>query len=325
MRREALALAHTQSAGLRTPANQLQAAIDEVVALKGRMKARQGKIAEGEADVRRSLLSRLKAAGKYNVGSINTVGQLANLLIEQGRFAEAEKLTRVQIDAQKALGMSEDSQAYANSLNQLASILNLLGRSNDAAKIYAELEIATRGWEPARQEALQISSDHIVTLYNTSNIEAGIAAAGRLLARHKERYGERHVDTALSRGLLGMGLLKSGRNADALREFRLALPILTSRSREIDNEDATVAAAREQRIQSVVESYLILLTRTGQVDNFDPVREGFPLAEAVRGHTVQRALAASAARSTAATPALAGLTRRTQDLEANRRSARLTQ
>jgi CHAT domain-containing protein len=315
LRREALALVHTQGAGLRVTGGQLQGAIDEIVALKGRMKARQGKTAEGEADVRRALLNRLKAAGKYSVGAINMVGQLANLLVEQGRFAEAEQLVRVQIDAQNTIGMSPDSQANANALSQLASILNLLGRWNDAATVYTKLETVTKGWELARRERLQNNPDHIATLYNANNLQAGLAAAERLLARQKERNGEQHFDTAISRGLLGIGLSKSGRNADALHQFRLALPILLARSRETDEDDAASAAGREQRTQIVLESYIALLANMRRVDDFDPGRESFRLADAVRGGSVQRALAASAARSTAANPALAQLARKTQDME----------
>ena len=104
-RREALSLRHTDTRGIQTPPGQLEGAIDETAALQGRMKARQGKFAEGEGDVRRALLSRLKANGKYSLGSNAMVAQLANLLVEQGRFAEAERLMRVQIDVQKTLGV----------------------------------------------------------------------------------------------------------------------------------------------------------------------------------------------------------------------------
>jgi CHAT domain-containing protein len=313
-RREALALTPKVSEGIRSPWGQIKGALDELVALKGRMKARQGRFAEGEADVRSALLSQLKGTGKYSAGSINMIAQLANIMVEQGRLADAEQLTRIQIDAQKMLGMSRDSQSYASSLGQLASILNLLDRWNDAAAIYDELDSATKGWEPARRENLQMNSDHIVTLYNTNNLQAGISGAERLVARQTQRFGDKHIDTALSRGLLGIGLAKSGRDADALREFRLAMPILLSRSRETD-DDATLAAAREQRAQIVIESYIALLARRGHADGLDPAIESFPLADAVRGQAVQRALEASAARSAAATPALADLARKVQDLD----------
>jgi CHAT domain-containing protein len=314
LRREALRLLDTYN-GLKPPVDQMQQSIDEMIASQGRMKARQGRIAEGEADVRRALLSRLKATGKYNLYAAKYIGFLANLLVEQGRYIEAEQLTRRQIEVQETLGVPKDSQSYAVVRNQLASILNLQGKWTEAAGVYDEIAEATRNWEPARREALVINSEHVATLYNTNNIQAGIAAAERLLARQKTRYGEQHVDTALTRGLLGIGFFRANRDADALREFKLAVPILMARSRETDEDDPTIAASREQRTQIVVETYVALLARMGSAAGVDSAAEGFRLIDTIRGYSVQRALTSSSARASAQNPALAELVRKTQDLE----------
>jgi CHAT domain-containing protein len=314
LRRESMRLLNTYE-GMPPPRDQLEQVNDFLVASQGRMKARQGRIAEGEADVRRALLSRLKATGKYNLRTTNYIGFLSNMLVEQGRFAEAEQLTRRQIEIQQSLGVPKDSQNYASVLNQLASILNLQNRWTDAAQVYAELDQATRSWEPARREGLVVNSAHIATLYNTNNLTAGIAAAERLLARQKTRFGEQHVDTALTRGLLGIGYARASRDADALREFKLAVPILMARSRETDDDDPTTTAAREQRAQVVVEAYVALLARMGPAAGADPAGESFRLIDTIRGRSVQRALTASSARAAAQNPALAELVRKSQDLE----------
>ena len=68
--------------GLPPPRDQMIRAVDFAIASQGCMKARQGRIAEGEADVRRALLSRLKATGKYNLQTANYIGNLANMLVE---------------------------------------------------------------------------------------------------------------------------------------------------------------------------------------------------------------------------------------------------
>ncbi len=315
LQREVLRLRSTWTDALPPPPDQLEQTIDLMIAAQGRMKARQGRIAEGEADVRRALLSRLKATGKYNLTTANYIGFLSNLLVEQGRFAEAEQLSRRQIEIQETLGVPKDAQNYASVLSQLASILNLQSRWTEAAQVYASLDEATKTWEPARREALLLSSAHIATLYNTNNLTAGIAAAERLLARQKARFGEQHVDTALTRGLLGIGFARANRDADALREFKLAVPILMARSRETDDDDPTTTAAREQRTQVVVESYVALLSRMGSAAGADSANESFRLIDTIRGHAVQRALTASSARATAHNPALAELVRKSQDLE----------
>jgi tetratricopeptide (TPR) repeat protein len=60
--------------------------IDFLTALEGLTKARQGRLVEAEADVRRALLSRLTAVGKYHIDTAQISGYLANLLSGQARF-----------------------------------------------------------------------------------------------------------------------------------------------------------------------------------------------------------------------------------------------
>jgi len=116
LQRETVRLLNTYE-GLPPPLDQLVRAVDYAIAAQGRMKARQGRIAEGEADVRCALLSRLKVTGKYNLQTAYFIGSLANLLVEQGRFAEAEQLTRQQLEVHEKLGAPKDAQNYATVLS----------------------------------------------------------------------------------------------------------------------------------------------------------------------------------------------------------------
>ena len=63
--RAAADLAHTYQS--RVPRDQMVGSADAIVLRIARVKARQGRLAEAEADVRRALLSRLKAQGKFSV------------------------------------------------------------------------------------------------------------------------------------------------------------------------------------------------------------------------------------------------------------------
>lgn len=315
LKEESSRLLNTYGEGVLPPLSQIQQAVDHSIAMMGRMKARQGRIAEGEADVRRALLNRLKATGKYNIQTSNYIGFLANMLVEEGRFSEAEKLTREQLEVLRTLGAPKDSQHYATTLNQLASIANLQGRWKNASDLYGEVEESVKNWEPGRREVLELNTEHIVALYNTDNLAAGLSAAERLLARQIKRYGEGHIETALTRGLVAIGLFRSKRDAEALREFKNAIPLLVARSRETDDDDAATVAAREQRAQFVIETYIALLAHLGPASGVDAAAEGFRLADSLRGQAVQRALTSSSARTVAANPALAGLVRKTQDLE----------
>ena len=298
--------------GAPVPTDQLVHALDLAIAVLGRVKARQGRMAEGEADVRRALLSRLQATGKYNLQTAKFIGYLAGLLIEQGRLADAEKLAQAMVKIHQILGVPDDVGPAVVLLSQLASIFNLQNRWEEAAKAYVDLDKATAGWTPARKEGLILSTNQIATLYTTNNLAAGLDAAERLLQRQKTLLGDNHLDTALARGMLAIGLVRTGRDADAEREFRLAVPILAKSSRETDIDDAVNNAARTSAWRW--SSKPTWRCSPARMPPMRPSRR-FRLADLVRGRAVQNALAASSARAVARNPALAELARKQQDLE----------
>ena len=51
-----------------------------------------------------------------------------------------------------------------------------------------------------------------------------MAAAQELLKREIGRVGDKHFDTAAARGTLAVGYALAGRDADAIREFKAAIP-----------------------------------------------------------------------------------------------------
>ena len=71
---------------------------------------------------------------------------------------------------------------------------------------------------------------------------------------------------------------------------------------------------RSDRLQSYVEAYIALRNRTQTGADDGVAVETFALADAIRGHSVQQALAASSARAQIKDPALAELVRQEQDL-----------
>lgn len=288
--------------------------IDGAVMSQARMKARQGKLAEAEVDARRALLSRLKDGGKYSPVTARFVVGLSGILVEQGRYQEAEHLTREAIEIIRVVGVPDDSQSTVQFKSQLAGVLTLERKAGDANAIYAQIDKAIANWEPQRRLVFELNPAHIFSLYDSGQVDAGIAAAQQLVKKLSDRVGEGHFDTASARGTLAIGLMRAGRNEDAIREFKTAIPImLANASENADDENTTVVVARRQRLQTIVESYFALLTRaegaTGAVGE-----ETFSLADAVRGQSVQRALAASSARAAAQDPVLAELARKEQDL-----------
>ncbi|GLR84191.1 CHAT domain-containing tetratricopeptide repeat protein [Bradyrhizobium iriomotense] len=289
-------------------------AIDNAVLSQARMKARQGRLAEAEVDARRALLSRLKDTGKYNPVTPRYVMGLAGILVEEGRYEESEQLGRVALEINRTVGIPDDSQATVQLLSQLAGILTLRRKTPEANEMYARIDKAIANWDPQRRQVFELNPSRILSLYASGQIDAGIAAAETLVKKQVGRVGENHFDAASARGTLAIGLMRARRDADAIREFKAAIPIMMTNAREnADDENTTVVAARSQRLQTIVESYFLLLARAEGTGN-EVGEETFGLADAIRGRSVQQALAASSARAAAKDPALAELVRKEQDL-----------
>ena len=289
-------------------------AVDFTVLSQARMKARQGRFAEAEVDARRALLSQLKNQGKYSAVTPRFIAGLADILVEQGRYAEAEQLARVSLEISRTVGV-----AGRFSL-ECAAVVAARRHSEPAAQGQG----SDRDLCADRQGDRQLGASATAGLrtqwradflaLHSGQIEAGIAAAEQLVKKQMSRVGENHFDAASARGTLAVGLMRAGRDADAIREFRAAIPILMASSREnADDDDTTAVAARSQRLQGIVEAYLAMLAREKNA-SADIGGETFSLADAIRGRSVQQALAASSARAAAKDPALAELVRKEQDL-----------
>jgi len=297
------------------PASQIRQDADALLLGVARMKAKQGRLSEAEVDARAVLLSRLKEQGKYNPLTTKYVLGLANVLIDQGRYGDAEKLIRSALDIQRTIGIADDTPQSAQILSQLGAVLTFQRKTSDAAEAYAELDKAIAQWTPSRRQVLELNGSRIAALYASGQLEAGLAAAQEFVKREVSRVGERHFDAAAARGTLAMGLVLAGRDGEAAREFKAAIPILMAAQREnADDDDETVSAARSQRLQAIVEAYIALLAKSGDGTNSQASLEAFVLADAIRGQSVQKALSASSARSVAKDPALAELVRKEQDL-----------
>jgi CHAT domain-containing protein len=298
----------------RVPPDLMAHAADLNLLNAGRMKAKQGRLAEAEADIRQVLLSRLKLQGKYNPKTTKFVMGLANVLVDQGRYAEVEQLYRAALDIQRVTGIKDESQVTAITLSQLGAVLIFQRKGREAAAIYAELDRAISRWEPGRKQLLELNGSRITALYASGQITDGLAGAQALVDKRSRQLGERHFDTADARGTLAMGYALAGRSADGIKEFKAAIPILIAASREnAADDDDTVSVARRQRLSSIVESYIGLLAKVdGGGDQL--ALETFALADAVRGRSVQRALSESSARSVTKDPVLAEFVRNEQDL-----------
>src|SRR5262249_48801334 len=269
---------------------------------------------EGEADVRRALLSRLSKVGKYHVDTANALGFFVYALQEQGRYEDAEKLQREVIDIYKGLGYRDDSGQLVSAQLFLANLLSMQRRYDDAGRIYDQADRWTSNWEPARREATLSGPSRMIVSINQGNPETALEVAKRTYERARARSGDEALNTIFARGFLAIALARNGKREEAYRYFTDAIPkIINAGTGSGDADSGSTAAAAEARLRFILESYCSLLSRNPQLSTSDAAAETFAYSDAARGQSVQRALQASSVRSAAKNPELAQLVRVAQD------------
>jgi CHAT domain-containing protein len=272
---------------------------------------RQGRLVEAEVEARRTLLSRLQRRGRYAPETAGDIQLLGAVVFEQGRYAEAEQLARAALDIYQNLGQDGKSFSVANARRAMARAQSSQAQWQQAYATYLELRRDIQS-DPAMVEQFLNDGAYAAVLLRNGESAAAVPILENALARNARNLGDRHYNTAETRASLAGALASTGQKERALREFEAAMPILLSSSRQADDEESGGGGARSRRLANSLEKYLQVLA---DVRGSAAAGETFRLADAARGQSVQRALAASSARAAASDPALAELVRREQDAQ----------
>lgn len=299
----------------RPAAGSLEGLIEQMAVRLGMARLAQGRMTEAEVDIRGALLSGLRRGGKYTPQMSQIIAALAATLVEQGRYAEAEQMSAAAIDILDEIGFGDASSQKATARRAMADVMLIQRRWQDAAAQYEGIVSAIAGWPDGRAAPYRRHPGRLLAMARTGNPAAAAEIAAQVVQVKAGRLGDKHFDTALARGLLGIALAGAGRDAEAVAAFRDAVPIILSSSRQSDTEEST-SASRDFFVQSIIESYIVLLAKvqgSAVAGNLDAGTESFRLADAARGRSVQRALSASAARAAVRDQALAALVRQEQD------------
>jgi CHAT domain-containing protein len=297
------------------PEGEIERVADWALALEGRVKVKQGRVGEGEADVRRALLSRLNKSGKFHADTAGVLAVLVFVIQEQGRYQEAEQLQREVIDIYQGLGYGVDSGQMINAQVFLAQILNLERRYDEASKLYDQIDVWTAKWEPSRREAISSGLARVSIMLTEGNYDNALDIAQRTFDRERGRSGDKSFNTAVARGFLAIALALKSKTTESLQAFNQSMPVLLTASGGSDDDSGSTAAAREGRVRTVIEGYLRLLALNPSIAPANVAEDTFGYADVLRGQSVQRALQASSARAATDKPELAKLVRASQDGE----------
>jgi CHAT domain-containing protein len=270
---------------------------------------------EAEVEARKALLAALDRFGRYSPYTAGILHELASIIFALGRYADAEALERAGLEIYANLGRSEEGNVHvARARRGLASALGAQGRWAEAL---SEYEAVRAGLEDDAlfKELIESDPDYGLTLLNVGRGPEALPLLVAAVTRSTERLGDDSLDTATHRAVLAMAHMAAGDQPAALREFSTALPILSTRALDVD-DDPTTKINHDRRLGHILAAYVRLLwdlRGTPAAGGLDVAAEAFRVAEAARSRSVERALEASAARTAATTPELRELVRKEQD------------
>ena len=294
------------------------------VARRARALVGDGRLLEAEVEARRAVLGALRKYGRDSPRTASVVRCLAQVLFEQGRYSEAEALTRTTLEIfARAGGSAQSSVTIAEPRRRLVAALVAQERWTEALAEYDAFRQSLN--DEALFGSLAATPDLILALIKGARFDAAAEALRSLDARLPGSRG-----SAEFHALVGMLHAARGNRVEAVRELPASAPFLLGASSGIADELST-KTHDERRRAVIVESYIDLLadirgTSLERDARLDATEEALKLADVVRSRPVQRALDAAAARNAARTPALAEIIREDQDAkhEIDARYRRLT-
>jgi CHAT domain-containing protein len=274
----------------------------------------QGRLQEAEWHARSVLQRTLKRVSGASPEIVNRLSPLIEVLYLEGRFHESRSLASVAREMLEQSGAQPVARGFSVLFSAEGRSLVALGDYRGALERYNQIRASLIS-DPALQQIYgRGDANWALALLRSGKVSEAAEMLNALLRNALIWMGPEHLQTGIIQGELGMALAAQGDRAAALAQFEPAMkPLL-----DAQNLNAAPPAVLA-RIGMIVEAYIGLLReihRSGEKGpgGLDAAAEAFRLADAIRGRSVQGALAASAARAAATTLALGDLARKEQDL-----------
>ena len=270
----------------------------------------QGRVREAEVEALKALRLPTMRYGRDHVETALALLPVADVLLQQGRSEDGERVAREAVAIFDRIGAAPEARGRALARREVAMALALRERWSDAL---AEFETIERDMQADRETLEQFfwrDPDWALVLVRSGRALEAVERLGPAVGPLQAHPTARSMRVAETRGMLGIALAATGDHDGALRELRASLPVLLGSP--VGDHEQGLVPRREWRLRGVLEAYIDMLSRWPSREG---IEEGFRLADAARGQSVQRAVGAGAARGAAKDPALADLVRRAQDAE----------
>jgi CHAT domain-containing protein len=276
--------------------------------------AREGKLIDAEVEARRALIETAARQSEAATTMTEKVLVLADIVQEQGRYADAQRLAEAALDIMVKGGVARPHHAAA--LQRIAVAQASRGLWDAALATFDKEKQALAGNTQASKRFADSNPDLAVALLRNGQAAGAIPIFEAIL---KERAAQGQSDYTLSvvRGFLGIALGATGRTEEALRLLQQAVPVLLSQSDAPSREEGAVD--EENRRALVIDGYVALLARVSGTEiekrlGFDAADEAFRMADAAHAKSLQSAITASIARAASGEKGLASLIRQSQDV-----------
>ena len=270
----------------------------------------QGRVVEAEVEARRALDLTLDRDSGGRALPKRLIA-LADVFSHQGRHRDALRLAELAVKVHEASGAVANSWGLLGARLAEAEALVALGRFRRALEVYEKIEAALQGDAFGARRFLEGNPGHALTLLKSGATDRAIAVARAGLARAGAQFGENHPDTAEARGLVGLGLIAGGRQAEGFGELERAVPVLTTNFVSDAREDGGDGASSRRHRHIVEMAMLAWAEKRPGPQTTDAL---FRLADAWRAQAVGRAMYDASARALAKDSDLAILVRQVQDL-----------
>ncbi len=286
----------------------------QTLMLQAQAIAGQGRLAEAEATLLPALIDQIHRRGRDATETAGALRVYADLLLDMGRPADADRIAKTAADSLRRSGQVPSSPVLASALVQQAQSLVDLHRDTEALSLFDTIAQGLDGQTNPITNKILRNDDYALALIRTGQAARAADLLRDSVTARAATLGDDHMETAQTRGLLGVAQAAVGDSAGAIAAFKTALPVLIRGTGSLETQGAP--ARRIVRLRIIVDSYLGVLADPAaptRQQGLDAAQESFRIADAALAGTVQRAIAANTLRAAARTPEAADLVRQAQD------------
>jgi CHAT domain-containing protein len=277
----------------------------------------QRRLIDAEFYARKALQQSLDRFGSGSVNVGNSLSILAQIVNEQGRYAEAVLLAEAAKKSATDGGAPNDSIVMAQARRALGTALVADAKYALANTAFEEMQTGVQGDPELAKSFLAGDLDWVLAMLKTNKASQAELMVSQMRSRLEKTADKNSPRLAMVRAFEASALQAQGKWQEASSAYKQSIPILIDQARN-DAENDTGSVKQQQRMTFSLESYLAVLAKTAQSEPAQAAAaaaESFTIADLARGSGVQRALTASAARANIKDPQLAGLARNEQDLQ----------